>query len=64
MNAVRVADDLHELADSTAALFELLGYQTRTAYHGREAVDGKRRPTRCRTARKVNAGLHSSLTKA
>ena len=34
-----MVDDKRDLANSTATLLALLGYQTRTAYNGREAVD-------------------------
>ena len=39
MKSILVVDDVHELADSTADLLRLLGYTTRTAYNGREAVE-------------------------
>jgi len=39
MKKILVVDDVHDLADSTAALFDLLGYETRTAYNGRDALD-------------------------
>ena len=39
MKTILVVDDVHDLADSTATLFSLMGYTTRTAYNGREAVD-------------------------
>ncbi len=38
MKKLLVVDDIHDLVDSTAELFCLLGYDTRTAYNGREAV--------------------------
>ena len=38
MKKLLVVDDVHDVADATAALFNLLGYETRTAYDGREAV--------------------------
>lgn len=39
MKTILVVDDVHDLADSTATLFSLMGYTTHTAYDGREAVD-------------------------
>ncbi len=39
MKKLLVVDDVHEVADTTAAFFTLLGYDTRTAYDGREAVE-------------------------
>ena len=38
MKKLLVVDDVHEVADTTAAYFALLGYDTRTAYDGRQAV--------------------------
>jgi CheY-like chemotaxis protein len=38
MKTILVVDDARDLADSTATLFGLLGYRTRTAYDGGEAV--------------------------
>ena len=39
MKKLLVVDDVHDVADATATLFGLLGYKTRTAYDGREAVE-------------------------
>lgn len=38
MKKILVVDDAHDIADSTALLLRLLGYETTTAYDGREAV--------------------------
>lgn len=38
MTKVLVVDDLADLADSTATVLSLLGYETSTAYGGREAI--------------------------
>ena len=38
MKKLLVVDDVQALADSMATLFELLGYQTRAAYDGLQAV--------------------------
>ena len=39
MKSILVVDDSHDLANTTSMLLGLLGYETRTAYNGREAVD-------------------------
>ena len=39
MKSILVVDDNHDLANSTSMLLGLLGYGTRTAYNGQEAVD-------------------------
>lgn len=39
MKTILVVDDMHDLADSTAMLFSLMGYDTHIAYNGREAVE-------------------------
>jgi CheY-like chemotaxis protein len=39
MKKLLVVDDVHDVADTTATFFSLLGYDTRTAYNGSEAVD-------------------------
>lgn len=39
MKTILVVDDSHDLANSTSMLLGLLGYKTRTAYNGQEAVN-------------------------
>jgi CheY-like chemotaxis protein len=39
MKKVLVVDDACDIAETTAMLLGLLGYDTRTAYNGREAVE-------------------------
>jgi CheY-like chemotaxis protein len=39
MKKVLVVDDVCDIAESTAMLLGMLGYDTRTAYNGREAVN-------------------------
>lgn len=38
MKKILVVDDARDVADSTASLLNLLGYETRTAYDGADAV--------------------------
>lgn len=39
---ILVVDDVHEVADCTAELLGLLGYEVRTAYDGQQAVEAAR----------------------
>ena len=38
MKTILIVDDARDVADSTASLLALMGYETRTAYDGREAI--------------------------
>ncbi|MET0383253.1 MAG: response regulator [Burkholderiaceae bacterium] len=39
MSKIMVVDDLRDSADSLALLFDALGHETMTSYHGQQAVD-------------------------
>jgi len=38
MKSILVVDDVHDVADATAALLNVSGYETRIAFNGREAI--------------------------
>jgi CheY-like chemotaxis protein len=39
MKSILVVDDVRDIAEATAELLGMLGYETQTAFNGREAVD-------------------------
>jgi CheY-like chemotaxis protein len=42
MKKILVVDDVHAIAEATAALLGMFGHEVRTAHDGREAVDAVR----------------------